>query len=102
MFKLENLVVLRFAPFIRDIEMVDISKVIKKDKDFSIDTEKGTWRYDFLKGLEGPIVHAINQPRLYFPPEYDNGVIGVFDKTHPDYLYRLNLAATEAMKMFEI
>lgn len=100
MFKLENLVVLRFCLCLPNVEVIDALKILNTDKEFSMDIEKGLWRYNFSNGLNGSVIQGIDNPRLFFPPEYEYGVIGVFDKTQSGYLYALEIAITEAMKVF--
>ena len=86
--KLEDLVVLKFAPNNCFVEVVDVSQI--KEKDFKIDLEKKTWLY---KGWGNNPIGRARNIRGRFGMEIKSGVIGVYDRNSTEQIDSLVASA---------
>lgn len=78
--KLEDLVVLKFAPNNCCVQVVDVSQI--REKDFEIDLEERTWSYGERKNI--PIGTARIKYRCGV--EIKEGIIGIYDRNSTEQI----------------
>ena len=94
-YKLEHLVVLKYASNTCYTEVVDVSGF--EDEWFHLDVNEGLWGYKF-----GGFFHQESQERKIGESRYIGrakyGIIGVYDRTNTEHLSSMVHSANEAVE----